>query len=106
MAGLCEGGNEPSGSLKAICKRRVRREIRTHDQRPAREQIARAPRSTEGRRAAERREGKGPTRRGESARAAATRGVKGERTLPNLLEKSVRSGDSQIIREDNRRNFS
>ncbi|KAJ4445796.1 hypothetical protein ANN_12481 [Periplaneta americana] len=45
-----------------------RREIRTHDQRPAREQIARettrAPRTTEGRRAAERREGKGPTRRG------------------------------------------
>ncbi|KAJ4428753.1 hypothetical protein ANN_25746 [Periplaneta americana] len=45
-----------------------RREIRTHDQRPAREQIAREPtrasRSTEGRRAAERREGKGPTRRG------------------------------------------
>ncbi|KAJ4442228.1 hypothetical protein ANN_12094 [Periplaneta americana] len=41
-----------------------RREIRTHDQRPAREQIARAPRSTVGRRAAERREGKGPTRRG------------------------------------------
>ncbi|KAJ4444127.1 hypothetical protein ANN_05916 [Periplaneta americana] len=22
MAGLCEGGNEPSGSLKAICKRK------------------------------------------------------------------------------------
>ncbi|KAJ4445727.1 hypothetical protein ANN_12412 [Periplaneta americana] len=25
MAGLCEGGNEPSGSLKAICKRKKRR---------------------------------------------------------------------------------
>ncbi|KAJ4445881.1 hypothetical protein ANN_12566 [Periplaneta americana] len=24
MAGLCEGGNEPSGSLKAICKNRTR----------------------------------------------------------------------------------
>ncbi|KAJ4428434.1 hypothetical protein ANN_24471 [Periplaneta americana] len=23
MAGICEGGNEPSGSLKAICKRTV-----------------------------------------------------------------------------------
>ncbi|KAJ4438552.1 hypothetical protein ANN_14499 [Periplaneta americana] len=22
MAGLCEGGNEPSGSLKAICKKK------------------------------------------------------------------------------------
>ncbi|KAJ4436696.1 hypothetical protein ANN_16828 [Periplaneta americana] len=25
MAGLCEGGNEPSGSLKAICNKRVHR---------------------------------------------------------------------------------
>ncbi|KAJ4435795.1 hypothetical protein ANN_18414 [Periplaneta americana] len=69
----------------------VRREIRTHDQRPAREQIARAPRSTEGRRAEERREGKGAYARGEAARAAATYGVKGERTLPTLPE-ARRSG--------------
>ncbi|KAJ4428048.1 hypothetical protein ANN_24062 [Periplaneta americana] len=29
MAGLCEGGNEPSGSLKAICKRNTIRRLHT-----------------------------------------------------------------------------
>ncbi|KAJ4440595.1 hypothetical protein ANN_08741 [Periplaneta americana] len=27
MVGICEGGNEPPGSLKAICKRRALRDI-------------------------------------------------------------------------------
>ncbi|KAJ4435404.1 hypothetical protein ANN_18019 [Periplaneta americana] len=29
MAGLCEGGNEPSGSLKAICKRKGKKSRRS-----------------------------------------------------------------------------
>ncbi|KAJ4449010.1 hypothetical protein ANN_00404 [Periplaneta americana] len=30
MAGLCEGGNEPSGSLKAICQQLIMKRIPTH----------------------------------------------------------------------------
>ncbi|KAJ4427377.1 hypothetical protein ANN_24998 [Periplaneta americana] len=70
-----------------------RREIRTHDQRPTRKQIARASRSTEERRAA-RGERAYPAR--ESARAQLLRTGKGGRTLPTLREVR-RSGDIQII---------
>ncbi|KAJ4431517.1 hypothetical protein ANN_20115 [Periplaneta americana] len=31
MAGLCEGGNEPAGSLKAICNRSHRHDTTVHD---------------------------------------------------------------------------
>ncbi|KAJ4445040.1 hypothetical protein ANN_06839 [Periplaneta americana] len=117
MAGLCEGGNEPPGSLEASDNAsemspgsstesypafariglmenpgkylNQRREIRTHDQRPAREHIARASRG----------KGKGPTRRESGGRVRARNCCvrkRGGRTLPTLRDVR-RSGDIQII---------
>ncbi|KAJ4433612.1 hypothetical protein ANN_15922 [Periplaneta americana] len=63
----------------------TRREIRTHDQRPAREQIARASRSTDGWRGGER--GKGPRDEGRSRAQLLT---EGRGNGPSrLFEKSV-----------------
>ncbi|KAJ4449512.1 hypothetical protein ANN_00912 [Periplaneta americana] len=42
MAGLCEGGNEPSGSLKAICKSRYRRFRDLPKRHPSKEATARS----------------------------------------------------------------
>ncbi|KAJ4439402.1 hypothetical protein ANN_07524 [Periplaneta americana] len=134
MAGLCEGGNEPPGSLKAnnqatkgniegggfgpvmriefgVAQWSERLPPRDSNTLPAREQVARestrAPQSTgvrtrvrQGARQTKRWYGEHlhaegqrgcitSTRRGEVARAAATCGVKGGRTLPNRPGESV-----------------
>ncbi|KAJ4441378.1 hypothetical protein ANN_11233 [Periplaneta americana] len=73
---------DPNKSVKKL----ARREIRTHDQRPAREHIARASRG----------KGKGAYTRGEAARAAATQRSECGTTFPTIPEVR-RSGDIEII---------